>query len=65
MGGLHLHYAARYNNQLIIEDLIEADKSVAYVADKNANRTALHIAASRGMIEVYKERTYKIMFRLL
>lgn len=38
------HYAAYYNRYAIIEELLEADKSVGiYVADKTANRTALHM----------------------
>ncbi|XP_059654795.1 ankyrin repeat-containing protein At5g02620-like [Cornus florida] len=51
-----LHYAAWNGNVVAVKQLLDLDKSVAYVvAEKDDNRTALHIAASQGHINVMKE----------
>ncbi|XP_059626970.1 ankyrin repeat-containing protein At5g02620-like [Cornus florida] len=51
-----LHYAAWHGNLLAAKQLLDLDKSVAYiVADKDDNKTALHIAASQGHVRVMNE----------
>ena len=51
-----LHYAAYYfGSPLIVEVLLECDASAAYIAETEKKRTALHIAAIRGHVDVMKE----------
>ncbi|CAL5413450.1 unnamed protein product [Camellia sinensis] len=50
-----LHYAARFGYVLRARDLLNADKSVAYIADKDDKNTALHLAASQGYVRVIEE----------
>jgi ankyrin repeat protein len=51
-----LHYAAYYfGSPLIVEVLLECDASAAYIAETEKKRTALHIAAIRGLVHVMKE----------
>ncbi|CAL5413454.1 unnamed protein product [Camellia sinensis] len=54
-GWIPLHYAARFGYVLRARDLINEDKSVAYIADKDDKNTALHLAASQGHVRVIKE----------
>ncbi|KAG5224830.1 ankyrin repeat-containing protein [Salix suchowensis] len=57
-GWTPLHYAAyfsRWGNILAVKALLECDVSAAYIAEKEKKRTALHIAAMQGEIEVMKE----------
>ncbi|XP_061944569.1 ankyrin repeat-containing protein At5g02620-like [Populus nigra] len=51
-----LHYAA-YNiwSTRMVEVLLECDASAAYIAETEKKRTALHIAAIRGLVDVMKE----------
>jgi len=52
-----LHYAAYYSilPTRIVEVLLECDASAAYIAETEKKRTALHIAAIRGYVDVMKE----------
>ncbi|KAG6738051.1 hypothetical protein POTOM_059590 [Populus tomentosa] len=52
-----LHYAAYYLilPNRIVEVLLECDASAAYIAETEKKRTALHIAAIRGLVDVMKE----------
>ncbi|XP_025012755.2 protein ACCELERATED CELL DEATH 6 [Ricinus communis] len=59
-GWTPLHYAAYGNDQnfgayVIVQRLLECDKSAAYVVDKDRKRTALHLAACRGNVRIMKE----------
>ncbi|CAL5347306.1 unnamed protein product [Camellia sinensis] len=54
-GWTPLHYAARFGYVLRARDLLNADKSVAYIADKDDKKTALHLAASQGHVRVIEE----------
>ncbi|CAL5416331.1 unnamed protein product [Camellia sinensis] len=50
-----LHYAARFGHVLRAKDLLNADKSVAYITDKDDKNTAIHLAASQGHVCVIEE----------
>jgi ankyrin repeat protein len=52
-----LHYAAFYFwwSSRIVRVLLEYDASAAYIAETEKKRTALHIAAIRGRVDVMKE----------
>ncbi|KAI8002777.1 Ankyrin repeat-containing protein [Camellia lanceoleosa] len=50
-----LHYAARFGYVLRAKDVLNADKSVAYITDKDDKNTALHLAASQGHVCVIAE----------
>ncbi|CAL9001569.1 unnamed protein product [Prunus brigantina] len=50
-----LHYAALSGCTSIVEQLLQADRSSAYIVDKADKKTALHIAASRGHVGVMKQ----------
>ncbi|KAF5933666.1 hypothetical protein HYC85_029837 [Camellia sinensis] len=54
-GWTPLHYAARFGYVLRARDLLNADKSVAYIVDKDNKKTALHLAASQGHVRVLEE----------
>ncbi|KAK2969268.1 hypothetical protein RJ640_021987 [Escallonia rubra] len=54
-GWTPLHFAARFGYASIVSQLLKADKSLGYIADNDAKNTALHIAASRGHIDVMGE----------
>jgi len=51
-----LHYAAYYFwSTPIVKVLLEYDASAAYIAETEKKRTALHIAAIRGLVDAMKE----------
>lgn len=51
-----LHCAAYLGNITIVRQLLEkSDKHVVYLGLKDSNKTALHIAASQGHMDVVKE----------
>ncbi|KAL7210031.1 hypothetical protein ACSBR1_031578 [Camellia fascicularis] len=50
-----LHYVASFGYVLRAKDLLNADKSVAYITDKDDKNTALHLAASQDHVCVIKE----------
>ncbi|KAG5224638.1 ankyrin [Salix suchowensis] len=51
-----LHYAAYFFDILAVKALLECDASAAYIAEKKEKkRTALHIAAIKGHVNVIKE----------
>ncbi|CAL9026109.1 unnamed protein product [Prunus brigantina] len=50
-----LHYAALSGCTSIVKQLLQADRSSAYIMDKADKKTALHIAASRGHVGVMKQ----------
>ncbi|XP_034225683.1 protein ACCELERATED CELL DEATH 6-like [Prunus dulcis] len=54
-GWTPLHYAAFSGCTSIVKQLLQADRSSAYIVDKADKKTALHIAASRGHIGVVKD----------
>ncbi|KAJ9182217.1 hypothetical protein P3X46_006238 [Hevea brasiliensis] len=54
-GWTPLHYAAYEGSVSIVEKLLDQDISIAYVSDKGRKRTALHIAAARGLVRVMKK----------
>ncbi|KAK3043474.1 hypothetical protein RJ639_002053 [Escallonia herrerae] len=55
-GWTPLHFAARIGYASIVSQLLEADKSLGYIADNDDKNTALHhIAACHGHIEVMRE----------
>ncbi|CAL5392624.1 unnamed protein product [Camellia sinensis] len=48
-GWTPLHYAARFGHVQRAKQLLDSDKSIAYlIADQDDNKTALHVAASQG-----------------
>lgn len=53
-GWIPLHYAACFGYHRMVKMLLQFDISMAYVADKNGKRTALHIAVSKGHINTIK-----------
>jgi len=53
-----LHYAAYFSTRLnisVVKVLLEYDASAAYIAETEKKRTALHIAAIQGHVNVMKE----------
>ncbi|PQQ01999.1 ankyrin repeat-containing protein [Prunus yedoensis var. nudiflora] len=54
-GWTPLHYAAFYGRASIVTQLLEADKRSAYMGDEADKKTALHIAASKGHVNVMKQ----------
>ncbi|PRQ47212.1 putative ankyrin repeat-containing domain, PGG domain, protein accelerated cell death 6 [Rosa chinensis] len=54
-GWTPLHFAAFFGHSLIVKHLLRADESAAYVRDKDDKKTALHIAVSKGHLDVMKE----------
>ncbi|CAL5337531.1 unnamed protein product [Camellia sinensis] len=55
-GWTPLHYAARFGHVERAKQLLDVDKSIAYViADKDDKKTALYVAASQGHVGVMKE----------
>ncbi|KAI7981311.1 Protein ACCELERATED CELL DEATH 6 [Camellia lanceoleosa] len=55
-GWTPLHYAARFDHVERAKQLLDVDKSIAYViADKDGKKTALHVAVSQGHVDVMKE----------
>ncbi|KAK3008590.1 hypothetical protein RJ639_014709, partial [Escallonia herrerae] len=54
-GWTPLHFAARFGYASIVSQLLEADKSLGYIADNDDKNTALHIAAGHGHIDVMRE----------
>lgn len=54
-GWTAFHYVAYYNFDTLVEGLVRADRWVAYLADKEYKRTALHVAAYKGSVRVMKE----------
>lgn len=54
-GRTAFHYAAYHQSPQMMKHLLEANKSFAYVQDKRNKRTALHIAANQGNMNVVKE----------
>ncbi|KAL5781884.1 hypothetical protein ACOSP7_006913 [Xanthoceras sorbifolium] len=53
-GWTPLHCAAYYGRFRVTDVLLEYDKSVAYIADKYRKMTPLHLAASRGHIDIIR-----------
>ncbi|KAI8011416.1 Ankyrin repeat-containing protein [Camellia lanceoleosa] len=52
-GWTPLHYAARFGHVERAKQLLDVDKSIAYViANKDGKKTALHVAASQGHVGV-------------
>ncbi|KAI7979509.1 Ankyrin repeat-containing protein [Camellia lanceoleosa] len=55
-GWTPLHYAARFGHVHRAKQLLDSDKSIAYlIADQDDNKTALHVAASQGHVSVIQE----------
>ncbi|CAL2274253.1 unnamed protein product [Prunus armeniaca] len=54
-GWTPLHYAASYDHASIVIQLLETDKCSAYMGDEADKKTALHIAASKGHVNVMKQ----------
>lgn len=54
-GWTAFHYAANNNLYTLVGDLLNVDKSVAYLGDKKYKRTAIHVAAYKGHISVLSE----------
>ncbi|CAL5395336.1 unnamed protein product [Camellia sinensis] len=55
-GWTPLHYAARFGHVQRAKQLLDSDKSIAYlIADQDDNKTALHVAASQGHVSVIQE----------
>ncbi|KAF9661798.1 hypothetical protein SADUNF_Sadunf19G0106200 [Salix dunnii] len=54
-GWTPLHYAAYFLCGFAVDVLLECDASAAYIAEKEKKRTALHIAAIQGEVDVMKE----------
>ncbi|KAJ6855877.1 protein ACCELERATED CELL DEATH 6-like [Populus alba x Populus x berolinensis] len=50
-----LHYAAYYGWSGTVEVLLEYDASAAYIAETEKKRTALHLAAIQGLVDVMKD----------
>uniref|UniRef100_A0A6N2LYH2 Uncharacterized protein n=1 Tax=Salix viminalis TaxID=40686 RepID=A0A6N2LYH2_SALVM len=53
-GWTPLHYAAYFYDLSSANKLLKRDVSVTYIAEKEMQRTALHIAAIRGNVDVMK-----------
>ncbi|XP_062005920.1 ankyrin repeat-containing protein At5g02620-like [Rosa rugosa] len=58
-GWTPLHFAALIGNRWIVSRLLDCDKSIAYIVDKDDKKTALHIAASKGHEGVLTELIYR------
>ncbi|KAI5318403.1 hypothetical protein L3X38_038111 [Prunus dulcis] len=54
-GWTPLHYAAFYGRASIVTQLLEADKCSAYMGDEADKKIALHIAASKGHVNVMEQ----------
>ncbi|GKU91815.1 hypothetical protein SLEP1_g5630 [Rubroshorea leprosula] len=54
-GWTPLHYASEQGFASIVKLLLEKDKNAAYMADKEEEKTALHVAASKGKAKVIEE----------
>ncbi|PQM40749.1 ankyrin repeat-containing protein [Prunus yedoensis var. nudiflora] len=54
-GWMPLHFAALFSHTSIVKQLIESDKSAAYVGDRVYKKTPLHIAAIQGHEQVMRE----------
>ncbi|KAI7981313.1 Ankyrin repeat-containing protein [Camellia lanceoleosa] len=55
-GWTPLHYAARFGHVQRAKQLLDSDKSIAYlIADQDDNKAALHVAASQGHVSVIQE----------
>ncbi|CAL5392586.1 unnamed protein product [Camellia sinensis] len=55
-GWTPLHYAARFGHVQRAKQLLDSDKSIAYlIADQDDNKTALHVTASQGHVSVIQE----------
>ncbi|XP_068312585.1 ankyrin repeat-containing protein At5g02620-like [Pyrus communis] len=54
-GWTALHYAADIGDASIVKQLLQFDKSSAYISDKEGKKTALHVAAGGGHAKVMKE----------
>ncbi|GFY84986.1 hypothetical protein Acr_03g0017600 [Actinidia rufa] len=54
-GWTPLHYAAWFGYASRARELLNVDKSVAYLVDKDDKKTALHLAASHGNVRVMEE----------
>ncbi|VVA38834.1 PREDICTED: ankyrin [Prunus dulcis] len=50
-----LHFAALFGHTSIVKQLIESDKSAAYVGDRVYKKTPLHVAAIQGHEQVMRE----------
>ena len=50
-----LHFAAHLGYRSIVEQLLECDKSTAYIADLEGKMTALHMAARQGHASIMKD----------
>ncbi|KAJ9159164.1 hypothetical protein P3X46_024689 [Hevea brasiliensis] len=55
-GWTPLHHASHFGHLSIVNLLLDADKSAAYIGDEDGKKTPLHIAASKGdrHVEVMK-----------
>lgn len=54
-GWTPLHYAALFGHVTRAKELLNTDKSVAYIADKDNKKIALHLAVSQGHVRVMEE----------
>ncbi|KAF7144438.1 hypothetical protein RHSIM_Rhsim04G0193100 [Rhododendron simsii] len=54
-GWTPLHYAALFGHVTRAKEILNTDKSVAYIADKDNKKIALHLAASQGHVRVMEE----------
>ncbi|XP_058204036.1 ankyrin repeat-containing protein At5g02620-like [Rhododendron vialii] len=54
-GWTPLHYAALFGHVTRAKELLNTDKSVAYIADKDNKKIAPHLAASQGYVSVMEE----------
>ncbi|KAK9179763.1 hypothetical protein WN943_028968 [Citrus x changshan-huyou] len=53
-GWTPLHHAAYSGRELTSKLLLERDTSAAFIGDKDRNMTALHLAAARGHIGIFR-----------
>ncbi|PQM36833.1 ankyrin repeat-containing protein [Prunus yedoensis var. nudiflora] len=58
-GWTPLHYAAFYGRASIVTQLLEADKRSAYMGDEADKKTVLHIAASKGHVNISLKHALK------
>lgn len=54
-GWTSLHFVALFGHTSIVKQLIESDKSTAYVGDKVYKKTPIHVAALQGHEQVMRE----------